>query len=63
MSLGKLILHNKKLSNRKNCPINKQMKYLFFVLNEFVNFDQHIRIFLEFSCIYERNISEENSTL
>ena len=33
------------LANCKKCPINKWTKYLFFVLNEFVNF---FRIFLTF---------------
>ena len=42
-----------------NCPLNKNRKYLFFVLTEFINFSQYSWIFSNFFYIFEITVFEE----
>ena len=53
----------KRLILEKKWPINKWTKYLFFVLNKFINCSKYIWILSEFSYIFENTVLKKKSQI
>ena len=64
-----LVLHNDNAEKlflnwwKKDCRINKQVQFLFFRLNEFIDFPEYLSIVSEFSYNLENSSFEKNSRL